>query len=127
MVAAVIAGALFLFTNDLISTIAVVIAGVLFAIFAGREPEVRTYELTTTGLMISNKLYPYSLFKSYAIHEQDAIRSIYLLPIKRFMPGITLYFPPENEENITEILGSYLPLEDRGPDAIDRLMHKIRF
>jgi hypothetical protein len=126
-VTALVAGAVFLFTSDLISSIVVVIVGVLFAVFAGRKPEVRTYELTTTGLMISDKLHPYGLFKSYAVHEENALRSIYLLPMKRFMPGITLYFPPEQEEKIIDTLNNYLPFEDKDPDAIDRLMNKIGF
>ncbi len=122
-----LSGLIFLFTRELVSTIVVLVVGLLFGIFASREPEVRTYQLTPSGLMISDKFYPYDTFKSFSVHDEDAIRSIYIIPMKRFMPGITLYFPPDQEEQIANTLADYLPLEDSDPDMIDRLMNRIRF
>ncbi len=126
-IVAVISIAVYLLTQDVVSTSVVVIAGVLFGVFALRKPEVRTYQLKTSGLTISNKHFPFDLFKSFAVHEEQALRSIFLMPMKRFMPGLTLYFPPDQEEKIVNALSDYLPLEDREPDAIDKLMNKIRF
>ena len=129
LVAVVVAlsGLVFLVTRDVVSAVTIGIVGVLFGVFASREPEVRTYKLTPRGITISEKLYPFELFKSYAVYEEEAIKSIFLLPMKRFMPGMTLYFPPEQEEDILGTLSSYLPFDDREPDIIDRFMNKIRF
>ena len=125
--AVVVLAAIVLFwTQDVVSTIVVIISGISLGVFAMRKPQVRTYELYSTGLQISEKHYPYSDFKSFALHEEEALRSIFMLPIKRFMPGFTIYYPPEQEETIVTILAQYLPLDDREPDPIQRLSSKFR-
>jgi hypothetical protein len=43
------------------------------------------------------------------------------------MPPISVYFEPQEEATIVELLGRYLPQEDKNQDIIDKLMHKIRF
>jgi len=47
--------------------------------------------------------------------------------MKRFMPFIPMYYAPEQEEAIVEVLARYLPFEERKQDPIDRFMSKIRF
>ena len=47
--------------------------------------------------------------------------------MKRFAPLTTIYYDPQIEEKIFNILADQLPLEERQPDAVDRLMAKIRF
>ncbi len=49
------------------------------------------------------------------------------MPLKRFMPPITLYYPPDQEDAVINALAAYLPHEDRTHDPVDRLMRKIRF
>lgn len=122
-----VAGTIFLLTGDPVSSIVVVIAGLLFGVFALRQPEVRSYEVRPSGIVISDKLFPYGMFISFAIHEQQALQSIFLMPAKRFMPGITIYYPREQEDTIVEALSVYLPLEDSEPDMIARLMSRVRF
>jgi hypothetical protein len=47
--------------------------------------------------------------------------------MQRFMPAISMYFEPQEEAKIVDALSSYIPREDRKQDAIDRMMHRIRF
>ena len=91
----------------------------------------RTRSMTDTrgqyGLKIGDKFALYASYKSFAVLEDEAIDSIQLTPLKRFSPPISLYFPPEQEEEITQILSDYLPLEERNHDPIDRLMKRMHF
>ena len=125
---AVVASALiYLLTRDFITVGAVVGAVVLFGVAAARKPRVLTYHMNESGLAIGEKFYPYTLFKSFSVMEEDAFSSIMLLPLKRFMPPLSLYYEPGDEEHIVAILAHYLPMENRPADAVDRLMKHVRF
>ena len=114
-------------TRDIITSAAIVIATASFAIFASRKPRTLNYTLRSGGITIGEKVYPYTNFKSFSLKEEGAIRSIDLMPLQRFMPGLTIYCPPDQEDQIVDALIDYLPHEERGPDLVDRFMRKIRF
>lgn len=117
----------YLITGDYISIIVLSVLAIAIGYFANRQPDTLNYKLDSQGMHIGAKLYPVSMFKSFAIVEEGAISSISLLPLKRFMPAIAVYFAPEDEKKIIDALGAMLPQEERQQDRVDRLMHKIRF
>ena len=119
--------AVYLITRDLITAVVIIIAAVLFGVTAKRKPRTLQYQIDQSGVNIGGKPYPYELFKSFAVLAEGAFNSIQLMPLKRFMPPISLYFPPESEEQIITTLGSYLPHEDRTHDPLERLMRRVRF
>jgi hypothetical protein len=123
----IIAGLMYLITRDVVSAAVIVVVGILFGVFASRPPEVREYAIYPKGIRISDKLYEFDTFKSFALHDENSVPSIFLLPVQRFLPGLTVYFPPDQQDEIVNALSDYLPFEDREPDAIDNLMRKIRF
>jgi hypothetical protein len=49
------------------------------------------------------------------------------MPLKRFMPPLSLYMDPADEEKIVDVLADYLPVEQREQDPIDKLMRRLRF
>lgn len=124
----VVAAALvYLLSKDFITVGAVVGAMVLFGVAAARKPRVLTYRMNESGLTIGQKFYPYAMFKSFSVMDEGAFSSIMLLPLKRFMPPLSIYYEPKDEEHIVTILSHYLPVENRPADAVDRLMKHIRF
>lgn len=125
--ATVAAGLAYLLMRDFVVVGTIFVVALIFGVAAGRKPRVLNYGVDRQGITISQKKYPYGLFKSFSIIQEGPIRSIFLMPIKRFNPPLSLYYPPEGEAKIIETIGSHLPQEAREQDAIDRLMHKIRF
>ncbi len=118
----------YILTNgDLVSTTVIAIVAVTFGVAAAKQPRTLQYALDGRGIHIAEKFYPYGGFKSFSIVDEDAMSSIWLMPLKRFMPPLTIYYPPEDEDRIAEVLAQYLPYEDRDRDMVDRFMHKIRF
>lgn len=117
----------YLLTGDVISTAAIVIVGVIFGMAASRQPRTLAYGIDHGGIMIGEKFYPYADFKSFSVMEEDAIYSILLLPMKRFMPSVSIYYPPDQEDDIMAVLSTYLPHEARAVDMVDRLARKLRF
>lgn len=118
---------IYLATRDWVTSVVIIIAAALFGVTAKRKPRTLQYQVDNVGVVIDGKPFPYDVFKSFSVLAEGAFNSIQLMPLKRFMPPISLYFPPENEEQIVTTLGSYLPHEDRTHDPIDRLMRRVRF
>lgn len=121
------AGVYFLDHRSIFSTVIVGVAILALAVYANRQPRILKYSLNHDGLTIDDKHYKYDQFRSFAITSEGAFTSIVLTPLKRFMPQLSIIFPPEEQAKITDILADSLPMEEHKPDAIDSLMHRIRF
>lgn len=118
---------IYLLTKDKVTAVAIVIASLLFGIMASRKPRELEYSVGTDGMHIGPKFYPYSVFKSFSVMQEEGIESIWFMPLKRFMPGLSIYFAPDQGQKIIDVLSEYLPFENRKLDMIDGLMHRLRF
>jgi hypothetical protein len=127
VIAVVTAGVAFLATRDFITAVSIILIALVFGLSASRKPRVLEYRLDNRGLKIAQKSYPYSIFRSFAVIDEGAFSSIVFVPLKRFMPMMTIYYAPEDENQIVQIIADHLPMEQRKHDAIDALLHKIRF
>lgn len=114
-------------TRDYITTGMIGVAGVLFGVIASRKPRELEYQIDDAGIHIGEKLYPFSGFKSFSLMQEGGIESIWLMPLKRFMPSISLYFAPEDKDKIVDSLSGALPVQPRELDPLDKLIHKIGF
>jgi hypothetical protein len=118
---------LFFWTHDAVSIIAIAAMAILLGIVAGRKPRVMDYQLDSDGLTIGERFHPYDEFRSFAIMEDGAFLSITFMPVKRFAPPVSIYYAPEDQEKITEVLSRHLPMEIRQHDMVDRFSRRIRF
>lgn len=105
----------------------VVVMAVAIGVFATRPPRTLHYSLTDTGLSIETSHYSYSDFRAFGIINDGALYSIMLIPTKRFMPAVNIYFAEEDGEEIVDLLGSRLPMQELHLDIVDRLMRRLRF
>jgi len=115
------------FIGDIVASSMIVIAAVLFGIIANRKPRELNYIISNRGINVGNKHFTHSAFKSFTLVRDGGFQSIWLIPSKRFDPGLTIYFAPEHSKKIVEYLGMFIPYEEKKPDPIDRFMHNIRF
>ncbi len=108
---------------------AFVILVISFALgfFAARPPRMVTYRLSDDGLQVGDKTFKFSAFRSFGIITDDSRYSILLRPVKRFAPGVTIFFTDHEGEDVVDVLAAYLPMEEMQEDFFDRLMHKLRF
>lgn len=121
------AGIVYLLTRDIISSSVVVVAGVFFGVFAARQPRELQYSLDGRGVQIGAKYYSLTGFRSFSVVPEGAFTSVILMPLKRFAPLTTIYFPPQDESRIVSILSGSLPFEDYRHDAVEQFLHRIRF
>lgn len=127
LVAVVVTSLLYLFTRDVVSSAIVFILLITLAVVAARKPRVLEYNLDKAGLAVGRKFYSYSNFKSFTLEEVGPLKSITFLPMKRFMPPISVYFAPEDENKIISALSQLLPYEQRRSSSVDNFMRSIRF
>ncbi|HSX01336.1 MAG TPA: hypothetical protein VLF67_03780 [Candidatus Saccharimonas sp.] len=104
-----------------------VVMGAAIAVYARRPPRVMSYELTHTSLIIEDKHYPYSNFRSFGVISDENWHTIDLEPRQRFMPRLSVLFGDEDFEAIVGHLAQHLPRADRKPDFVERLSGYLRF
>ncbi len=94
-------------------------------IYSHRPPRQLSYVLSSKGLYINEKLHPMSEFKSFGVVREEALPSVMLIPVKRFRPGLTVYFPAEVGEAVVDLLGSRIPMQDITLDFFDKLIRQL--
>lgn len=126
-VALIIAVIIYLLTKDLITTSFVIFGAFILGYYGSRQPRELNYQLDAGGVAIGDKHYDYDAFRSFSIVTEGAFSSVIFMPLKRFAPLRAIYFAPEIEERIVNMLTPRLPFEEYNHDAVDRLMRHIRF
>lgn len=122
-------GAAFIYpiTRDIFSSFIAILFGAIFGVIAKKPPKAMKYSIGVGFIRLGPKTFHFSEFKSFSITEEGAFSSVTLHPLKRFATLKTIYYPPENEDQIVKTIGDYLPFEQHQPDLIDQLMRAIRF
>jgi hypothetical protein len=122
-----ISAGVYFITRSIFSSIMVLVIGIAFGVVAARKPRTLQYTVDNIGVRIGDKGYPYSEIKSFSLVEDTAINSIQLVPFRRFMPPINIYFEAKDEDKILDIISNFVPHEEAGKDPIDHLMKRIKF
>lgn len=104
----------------------VIVMSVAIMVYIRRPARTLTYALSAEGLYVGEQLYPFDDFKSFGLIDADGSNSIMLVPRKRFSPGVSVYFPTEAGEQIVDILGNRLPMEELKLDLVDIVVRKLR-
>ena len=106
----------------------IVVMLVSLIVYTRRSPAMIRYTLSIKqGLYIGDKLYNLQDYKAFSLSQGSNQNSIILIPVKRFSPGLSVYFPSEAGEKIVDILASRLPMEEYNPDLVDKMIEKLKF
>lgn len=126
-IAILLCALIYVFLDDWFSVIVILLMAVAVGVYARREPQVQRYSISRNGLSIGQHTYHISEFGSYQLADEGVVQSATFIPLKRFMPPVSVYFLPQDGEKIMDVLASVLPREDHQPDIVDRLMRRVRF
>lgn len=127
VVTAIAAALVYLLTSDKISTGVIIAVALVFGISASHHPKNLSYQLDDDSITVGKKLYSFDSFRSFAVIDENGYSSIYMTPLKRFLPPLIIYVSPENESQIVSMLGERLPFSPAKSDPIDSLMRRIHF
>lgn len=125
IVVALMALAIFLMDSISFAILVPVMAAALL-VYVNRPPRTLDYTIGRQGVHINDHLYPFSDFKGFGIIRDGEEYSVMLIPIKRFRPGVVIYFPEDSGEAIVDILGARLPMLTLHLDLVDMLLRKLR-
>lgn len=118
---------IYIVTKDILASIVILLACAVIGVYAARKPATKQYVVDEKGITIDSVPHPYSEFRSFSVIEEGAINSVWLKPLKRFSPVVAIYFSPEDENRIIDVLANFLPHEQRELDAVDRFSKRMRF
>lgn len=124
VVLVLIAGAIFVQAWTFVALIPVM--AVALFLYARRPPHEIDYVLSSKGLFINDVLHSFNEFKSFGVVRDADEYSIMLMPVRRFRPGLSVYFPENIGEAIVDLLGSRLPMQELHLDAFDRVVRALR-
>lgn len=105
----------------------IVVMAISAVVVARRPPRTLAYSLTPHGIRIDEKSFTFHDFRAFGVVQEGAFYSLRLVPNKRFMPMVSVFFPTELGEQIVDNIGLALPMEHIELDVIDKLVEKIRF
>jgi len=120
-------GLVYLLTRQYVSIGVIIVLATAFGVYANIKPKTLEFLVDSSGVTVDKKHFNYDVFKNIEIIEGGVVPSVNLIPVKRFAVPVTLYFLPQQEEQILEIMGEFLPSEIKRLEAIDRFVTRLRF
>jgi hypothetical protein len=127
-IASLIVGVLvYIITRDLFSTAAVTLIGVTFGMLGGRKPSALHYVIDRRGITIGNRKYHYNEFRAFVVNHEKVGVSLSLVPLKRFLPMLSVPCDPAHIDKIVAVLADHLPMETPSRDAFDRIINRANF
>ena len=108
-------------------TALIVVSVIALILYSVRPPRKIQYVLSEKGLTEGEKMYAFEDYKAFGVLQDDVHFAIILMPKKRFAPAVTVYFPETKGEEIVNVFGHRLPMEEVKLDMIDKIVKKLRF
>lgn len=115
------------FFQQWVFAVLIVVMGVALGVFARRPPREVHYRVSSDGISVGERTFPFSQFRAFGVLDEGAFYSVQLRPAKRFMPGVSIFFAEENGEKIFDALAARLPMETIQQDPVDKFMRWLRF
>ncbi|MCL2085454.1 hypothetical protein FWH09_00780 [Candidatus Saccharibacteria bacterium] len=93
------------------------------------KPRNINYSLSSESLKINDREYKLDTFRGFGVQEDKDKKafSVVLEPTKKLAGNVIIYFPEGSGEEIVDVLGGILPMDDIKPDLIDRLLGFLHF
>lgn len=109
-------------------TFAILIPVMAVALILQKSRPVRiiNYAISPKGIYVADKLYDFSEFRAFGLLNDRGQHSAIILPVKRFSPGLTIYFSDREGETVVDMLGARLPMQEVKPDALEKLLRWIK-
>ena len=125
VLAGLMALAILVFQNWTFAILLPIMAVALF-VLSNKNPQTINYAISPKGIYIADTLHDFSEFRAFGLLHENDQHSILLLPVKRFSPGLTIYFSEAEGEKIVDILGARLPMQEIKPDALEKFIRLIK-
>lgn len=120
-----VVAALFLLKDWIFALLIAVMAATVMVI-TRRTPREMNYTLSQEGLTVGDKFFSMDSFSHFGLVKEGAVWNLRLVSNRRFVPPVTAYLPHDQGEQIVDLLGALLPMEDVQTDIIDKIVTKTK-
>ena len=127
IVASIVALLVYIISKDFVAAGVILMSAGLFGYAASQTPRELEYALSSSGIAVGPKFYPYNKFRSFSISDDTNFTSLDFMPLRRFDMPLTVYYDQQYETDILEQLTQHIPMDQHKHAMIDSLMHRIRF
>jgi hypothetical protein len=104
------------------------IGGFTFAMYGAARPKSVSFAITSRGIKIGDKLYPYDNLKSFWInYDPPHIREIYIISKKFFVPQINIPLGKIDPNEVREHLLKFLEEKEIPESLFDSIARFFRF
>ena len=119
--------AAFFFGNFLFA-ILILVGGGAMALATAKRPSVIPFAVSSRGIRVGEKLYPYSTLEAYFIDEENPNGPQLLLRSKHlYMPLIIMPIPEEYVHEIEDLLLTRLPEEELEEPLATKILEVLGF
>ena len=91
-----------------------------------RPAALLNYSASHAEVVVGQRTYSYDTFRSFSVTAKPTQNWITLIPRKRFAMPIVMYFPEDVGEQLVDLIASHLPMSERKPDLLERLIIYLR-
>lgn len=119
--------AAFFFGNFLLAVL-ILVGAFTMALVAVQKPKILAYSVSTRGIRVGEKIYPYSTLEAYFIDEENPqgpqllIKSTHL-----YLPLIIMPIPVEYVDDIEDLLIDRLPEEELEEPLANKILEIFGF
>lgn len=106
--------------------ILIILSGIAVLISAIKPPRIIKYSLDSKGLTEDGIMHRYEEFRAFGILQEGNNYSAVLIPKKRLGLQVKIYFPEVDGEQIVDMLGMRLPMEEIKLDFLDKIVNFLR-
>ena len=107
-----------------IALIAVVMVAVIMR--GTVQPKMVKYSIDANGITEGEKLRPFAEFKAFGVVRQGDTFFVSLRPAKRFGMRMTVVIPGDKGEQIVDVLGKQMQMEEVKEDFVDKLVNILK-
>ena len=104
----------------------IIVSVLALIVYSIRPPRVLKYRLNSKGLTEGEKLYSFADYRAFSVRQNSGHYAIILIPRKRFGARVTVYFPEDKGEQIVDVFGGRLPMEETKLDLLDKIVEFLR-
>lgn len=124
----IILGIIALVTENILFLIFIILAFVVFYMYANKEPRVLKFKISEKGIEIAERLYPLDTLRSFWLfYNPPEEKEISFRSKKTFFPYLRLPLAEQNPNEIREFLLKFLPEKRHKESIIDIFMRRSGF
>lgn len=114
--------------GNFVLALLILIFAVTASVTSMRTPRTVTFAVTSRGVRVDDRLYPYATLESYNINEEDINGPQLLLSTEHFfLPLIVIPLPEDDIDDIEDLIAARLPEEDLEEPIFTKILEFFGF